>query len=466
MTTSRVNPMIMISLILALMLVFATIYLSFMQPAKTSKPIKIVSGEWAPFTGENLKHNGIATLIVSSVMEQMGYTPSYEFIPWPLAQSRAESSQRNDHIRAIYPYIKTAEREKRFYFSEGIVDIAFGVFYHRGNNPEGLNITNHQALSAHRILAFEGYEYGAEIEQYLAPQPCYLKDTVEGLEHLVDAQPSILLTQHPILQRTLVSLARSDSAVRLKLSKILSDVQTQQITLTGTTSPIYVSWLKDERTITPDAINKYRVITIENSPIDDQIQSIIPTQCRQEDIGNALIALAYSGKPAVLMEAQQVAENLILQRLPEQANSIRRAAYFRSVEHRMMFPKNNPNNLDLRDEFDEVLIRLKSNKDAYNSLIRKAKNAIELAQAISLSPSKDKFLIEAFRFDAQKDSCVTSERYMLPRGSKAKINQWSDIFLKPNDEDDSPMVIVKLLNGPLSAKNTNFCVSARSIKIN
>lgn len=466
MSTSRVNPMIMISLILALLLVFVTIYLSFMQPLKTSKPIKIVSGEWAPFTGENLANNGIATLIVSSVLEQMGYAPQYEFIPWPLAQSRAETSQRNDHIRAIYPYVKTAEREKRFYFSEGIVNIAFGVFYHRGNNPYGESITSHQALSNHRILAFEGYEYDVEIAQYLPTQPCYLKDTVEGFEQLIAPKTTVLLTRQPFGPETLNLLVSSDSAKRLKLTNILPTIQTRQMDVKGEVNPLYVSWVKNVENQQPLSLDEYRVITIKNGVVTEQIKPVIYSECRQNTIDDGLIALAHAAKPAVLIEAQKVAENMILQRLPEQANSIKRAKYSRYVEHRMMFPKNNPNNLDLRDEFDEILIRLKSNKDAYSSLIRKANNAIELAQAISLLPSKDKFLIEAFKFDAETESCTASERYMLPRGSKAKINQWSNIFLKPNHEDESPMVIVKLLNGPLSAKNSNFCVSARSVRIN
>jgi len=466
MTTTRINPMIMISLILALLLVFATIYLSFMQPAKMSKPIKIVSGEWAPFTGANLENNGIATHIVSSVLEQMGYTPTYEFIPWPLAQSRAESSQRNDHIRAIYPYIKTAEREKRFYFSEGIVKIAFGVFYHQVNNPNGANITSHHAMLGHRLLAFEGYEYDAEIARYLPTNPCYFKDAVEGFEQLIAPKKTVLLTRFPITSETLSLLASSDDAKRLNVSDILPTVQTQRIELENAVTELYVSWVEDDESVMPQSLNEYHVITSQSGLFAENIAPKFYSECRQDSIENGLIILSHSAKPAVLVEAQKVAENLILQRLPEHAGSIKRAKYFRYVEHRMMFPKNNPNNLDLRDEFDEILIGLKSNKDAYDSLIREANNAIELAQAITLLPSKDKFLIEAFKFDRETDSCLVSERYMLPRGSKAKINQWSNLFLEPNHEDEATAVIVKLLNGPLSAKNINFCVDARSVKIN
>ena len=458
--------MIMISLLLALLLVFVSIYLSVIQPVKTSKPIKIVSGEWAPFTGENLANNGIATLIVSSVLEQMGYVPSYEFIPWPLAQSRAESSQRNDNIRAIYPYIKTTEREKRFYFSEGIVNIAFGIFYNPENNPDGVNITSHQSLSKHQILAFEGYEYDAEIALHLPDQPCYLKDTVEGFERLIARKETLLLTPRAIPLETLNLLASSESAKRLKLSNILPSIQTQQMYINGAVKPVYVSWVKNSENQQPLSLKGYHVITLGDGSTNEQLKSVIDSKCTQDTIDDALIALAQASKPAVLLEAQKVAENTILQRFPEQANVIKRAEYSRYIEHRMMFPKNNPNNLDLRDEFDEILLRLKSNKDAFSSLIRKANNDIELAQAISLLPGKGEFLIEAFRFDSKTDSCVASERFMLPRGSKAKINQWSNIFLKPNHEDESPMVIVKLLNGPLLAKSVNFCVNAQSVKIN
>ena len=466
MSKSRGNPMIMVSLILALLLVFVTIYLSVIQPVKTSKPIKIVSGEWAPFTGENLANNGIATLIVSSVMEQLGYVPKYEFIPWPLAQSRAESSQRNDNIRAIYPYIKTAEREKRFYFSEGIVNIAFGIFYHSVNNPDGANITSHQILSNHQLLAFEGYEYDVEITQYLPTQPCYLKDPIEGFEQLIAPKRTVLLTRQPIAPKTLNSLVSSGSAKRLKLSNILTTIHTRQINMHDAEKPLYVSWVNNIENQPPKSLNGYRVITPENGLVTEQIKSVIYSECIQNSLDDGLISLAQASKPAVLLEAQKVANNTILQRFPEQANLIKRAKYTRYVEHRMMFPKNNPNNLDLRDDFDEILIRLKGNKDAFSSLIRKANNDIELAQAISLIPSKDEFLIEVFRFDTKTDSCITDERYMLPRGSKAKIHQWNNIFLKPNHEDKSPMVIVKLLNGPLSSKNTSFCVNARSVRIN
>ncbi len=465
MTRSRLNPMIMISLILAMMLVFVTIYLSYLQPEKSAKPIKIATGEWTPFTGENIQHNGIATIIVSSVLEQMGYAPSYQFMPWPLVQSRAENSQRNDHVRGIYPYVETEERAKRFYFSEGIIKIAYGVFYHKGNNPNAQQIDSHDALKNFNILALDGYEYDNEISRYIPRKPCFFKDTIAGFEYLITPRKTVLLSEQPISVDLMQFAANASQTKQLNIVNSLADINSMQVTLDGYDSPLYLAWMGSDTPTDVTALKNYRIITHLQDKTRDKLNIDVTNECGIDQLEASLIALANSAKPAVLVEAQQVAENLVLNRFPEQANSIRKAKYFRFVEHRMMFPKNNPNNLALRDEFDEVLQRLKSNKDAYDTLIRKASNAIELEQSISLLPAKSNSLIEVFRLDRDSDRCLKTERYFLPKGSKAKINQWNRVFLTPNYVEDVPMVRIKLLNGPLSSKNMRFCIDARSIKI-
>lgn len=91
--------------------------LAVCHPSK-SAPIKVSTGEFAPYSGIGLDKKGIATQIVVGAFEsaQQRHELELEFLPWKRALEYTKAG-RSD---ASYPYFKNPEREQEYYFSDAL----------------------------------------------------------------------------------------------------------------------------------------------------------------------------------------------------------------------------------------------------------------------------------------------------------------------------------------------------------
>jgi len=82
-----------------------------------AETIKLVTGnDYKPFTDESLPQGGMVTDLVRQAYEQAGYDVSFKFIPW----KRAERAVLKGDAVATFPYVKTADRLKKYAYSEAV----------------------------------------------------------------------------------------------------------------------------------------------------------------------------------------------------------------------------------------------------------------------------------------------------------------------------------------------------------
>ena len=87
------------------------------QLASTGMSIKIVTGEFPPFTGAQLAEGGLITRIVHAAFQQQGIHTQVSFRPW----KRGYKETLSAHYQASFPYSKSAEREQLFHYSAPIL---------------------------------------------------------------------------------------------------------------------------------------------------------------------------------------------------------------------------------------------------------------------------------------------------------------------------------------------------------
>jgi polar amino acid transport system substrate-binding protein len=354
-SSANTTKQILISLAVALLLLFFINYQFILNPDMSAKPIKLAIGEWAPYTGEYLIEKGIVTAIVTKVFKDMGYAPEYHFMSWPMAESIAGTGEKDTDIQGTFPYIESDQRMDLFYISDTLITLENAFFFHAQKNPGGQELNQIQDLENHRILSMEGYAH---------------PDTLAGYY--------------------------------------------------------------DTLHLFPNNSSAFRELSIRNDHV-------------------------------LVMEAREVGEQLLEEKLPDLARFIRRAPLTWNSHLRLMLSKNNPNNLSLIDEFNEKLKEFKSNPDAYYGLINSVKNKINLQRAVVLQPYLENGLIYCYR-DRDVNTSV-----LLPKGTKAIIKEWDASFLHfqhaKNMGDQKTFVKVKLLNGPLSSRDSLYYVDGRSIQI-
>lgn len=76
--------------------------------------LKIVTGEYAPYTGETLKEGGVSTQVIKAIFSEIKQPIKIEFIPW----NRAMNNLKSGNAAGSFPWTKNAEREIDFLYSE------------------------------------------------------------------------------------------------------------------------------------------------------------------------------------------------------------------------------------------------------------------------------------------------------------------------------------------------------------
>ena len=134
------------------------------ENANTLTPILIATGEWSPYSGEELPDYGITSKIVTEVLKKNGYQAQFQFLPWDRTLSTARLGQTNQQTRATFPWRKTPKRDQQFYLSEPIIEnIAYSAFYNLDKTPELDELQRFQKISIQQLpyqfLSIKSYEY-------------------------------------------------------------------------------------------------------------------------------------------------------------------------------------------------------------------------------------------------------------------------------------------------------------------
>ncbi|WP_286785993.1 MULTISPECIES: substrate-binding periplasmic protein [Pseudomonas] len=123
-----------------------------------AEEVVLTNGEWAPYLGQQLPHNGVASRIVSKAFAIEGVQVKWEFLPWARALHLAEQGQR----AGTAVWLRSPERDTQFYVSTEVVSSGYSLFHRKG---ETLNWQRVADLRGLRIGGINGYDYGADFQR-------------------------------------------------------------------------------------------------------------------------------------------------------------------------------------------------------------------------------------------------------------------------------------------------------------
>lgn len=63
--------------------------------ASTAESVRLTNGEWPPYLGENLPHQGVASRIAAEAFALRGIEVQWEFHPWARSLKMASQGERD-----------------------------------------------------------------------------------------------------------------------------------------------------------------------------------------------------------------------------------------------------------------------------------------------------------------------------------------------------------------------------------
>jgi len=117
-----------------------------------AEQIKIVTGEWSPYTSEQLDDKGFVSAVLKEVFKSAGYEVVIEFYPW----KRCEAMILSGEAFGTFPYFFTEERGKVYSFSDPIINSESKVFYY---GDKTYNLSKTDDYKPYKFGAILGYWY-------------------------------------------------------------------------------------------------------------------------------------------------------------------------------------------------------------------------------------------------------------------------------------------------------------------
>ena len=152
------------------------------------KTIKIAVGEWDPFVSKNSEEGyGETSEIVTAILEEIGYKPEYNFMPWGEAEEIVQENQKDEGLRITFPYPESTDRQSKFLISkcdtsvcddnkDGITKADIGFFYNTkkigdispiSSTSELEQLIKKRKLTLGYIGKKYGYQYTDKIQELI-----------------------------------------------------------------------------------------------------------------------------------------------------------------------------------------------------------------------------------------------------------------------------------------------------------
>ncbi|APW41715.1 substrate-binding periplasmic protein [Rhodoferax saidenbachensis] len=105
-------------------------------PVHAADPLRLATGEYAPFTSESLPGGGPLTEIARRAFAASDPDLKISFLPWKRGYSETLEGKHD----GTFPYGRSAERERDFYFSESYYTVDRRMYYlaESGLKPEDI----------------------------------------------------------------------------------------------------------------------------------------------------------------------------------------------------------------------------------------------------------------------------------------------------------------------------------------
>ncbi|QTA80037.1 ABC transporter, solute-binding protein family 3 [Desulfonema limicola] len=140
---------------------YLLLFIFLIFPAAQAENIKIVTGEWAPFTSEKVEGYGFITEIVSLALKNMGIIPEYEFHKW----NRCYSMVKRGDVLAAFPYSYTEERAEDVFFSDTIGKSRTMFFQYQSQLSPEIKYNILEDLKPYKIGGVKGYFYEKDFKE-------------------------------------------------------------------------------------------------------------------------------------------------------------------------------------------------------------------------------------------------------------------------------------------------------------
>ncbi len=143
--------------------------------------IKISTGEWEPWVSQNLKKDGVAIDIVTTILKSQGIKSKITFYPWKRAYDLAKKGKFDDTC----VWFKNEKREKVFNFSDAIFSTQDVLIYKKGKNIQYKTIDD---LKKYKVAITRGYSYGKEIDTMIKNKEIKIKivnNDLLGLKQII-----------------------------------------------------------------------------------------------------------------------------------------------------------------------------------------------------------------------------------------------------------------------------------------
>jgi len=173
---------------------------SLVSPAWADEPVTIATGEWAPWTGSQLKHHGFVNHLVELAFAQQEYSVKFEYYPWTRAYHLVETGALPV---ASYVY-SSRERQKTVLYSDPVTDERIVFFVMKGSKIEVQSLDD---LSNYTVGITRGNTYTDEFRRRVADGRI-TADTANTdllnfrklLTHRIDILPASLLQGYKVLR--------------------------------------------------------------------------------------------------------------------------------------------------------------------------------------------------------------------------------------------------------------------------
>lgn len=176
------------------MLAAAAFSLGFAASAQADT-VTIAAGEWAPYIGEALPHNGTHAKRVREVMKAAGYDVALEYMPWKRSY---EMAKKGDYI-ATFSWSFTEDRGADFHYPNvAIEEHADVIFYSKTNHPNGLDVSSVDDIKTQGLKAvgLAGYWYEAAFQE--AGVEMHVVHSAEGAWKLLQAGSADVMIENEV----------------------------------------------------------------------------------------------------------------------------------------------------------------------------------------------------------------------------------------------------------------------------
>lgn len=121
--------------------------------------VLIVTGEYIPYVGQNLKNRGFITEYIETALTEAGIDYKIEFFPW----ARCTEMVQNGEAWAAYPYGHSEQNDNTFLFSDAILKTKHKFYYLKENKRITEEVQDFKTIGDFKDYVFggaNGYWYG------------------------------------------------------------------------------------------------------------------------------------------------------------------------------------------------------------------------------------------------------------------------------------------------------------------